>query len=110
MGQDSKKTIAARKIANFKATGCRHTTKTWLGCMDEKGLTQPRKTRKRTRAVMAKIYESRSVNRMEFQRLSGLTQPTIRAYIKRGLIQTEYDGRRGSRIPWSEVVRLELDK
>jgi hypothetical protein len=109
MGQDSKKKIHARKVACFKATGCRFIQKTRLGAMDDEGLTPPRKARKRKRAFMAKIYEGRSVSRQEFQRLSGLTQPTIRAYIERGLIEVEHTGR-GARIPWSEIVRLQLDK
>ncbi len=109
LGQDSKKKITARAVACFKATGCRFTKGTRLGCMDDSGLTPPRKARKRKRAFMAMIYEGRSVSRQEFQRLSGMTQPTIREYIKRGLIKTEKPLPR-SRIPWSEVVRLELDK
>lgn len=109
MGQDSKKKIHARKVACFKATGCGTIQKTRLGAMDDAGLAAPRMAskRKHKRACIAKLYECKSVNRQEFQRLSGLTQPTIREYIKRGLIKTEITGR-GSRIPWSEVVRLEL--
>jgi hypothetical protein len=109
MGQDSKKEIARRKVACFKVTGCRFIPSTRLGQMDDAGLTGPRKTRKRQRQVVARIYAGRSVNRTEFQRLSGLTQPTIRAYIAQGLIKTEGTGR-GTRIPWSEIVRLQLDK
>jgi hypothetical protein len=107
MGQDSKKEINRRKVLCFKATGCRFTPKTKLGAMDDLELTGARKTRKRQRACMAKIYEGRSVSRQEFQQLSGLTQPTIREYIKRGLIKTE-SALWGSRIPWSEVKRLGL--
>ena len=107
MGQDSKKKITARSVACYKATGCRYIKGTRLGCMDDRELTPPRKTRKRQRACMAKIYEGRSVSRQEFQQLSGLTQPTIREYIKRGLIKTE-SALWGSRIPWSEVKRLGL--
>jgi len=105
MGQDSKKEINRRAVACFKATGCRHIKGTRLGAMDDRGLTGPRKARLRKRQVVAKIYEGRSVNRTEFQRLSGLTQPTIRAYIKQGLIKTVPGSKH---IPWSEVKRLGL--
>jgi len=105
MGQDSKKKIAARKTECFKATGCRFTPKTRMGQMDDLGLTGPRKTRARKRQTVSKIYAARSVTRLEFQRLSGLTQPTIRAYIKRGLIKAmEFS----KRISWDEVKRLKL--